>query len=647
MPENNVIAIDFGTSRTKLAYFDPKREQVVLMRHGAANYLPSYFAVDENEDILVGYAAQRMFASKHNRRRVVSNIKGKGQISELSIQFGPFRKNKKTPSELLTALFTHLKKAVNQQNIFESPPERVYLTHPSTFTSEERTILGASAQAAGFSFELIEEPIAAAQFVSMSEADLPTDLIVLDCGAGTLQWTYLHQQYIYRDKPKYIPEGGESDKLKAGGTRDVGGSNIEVSLAHTLQSQLGSRMKGGARMTEDDFEFLCHQAKLRKETFCRNPNDEPPPIEIEENFSVRLRAGDIESAIENHYITPACNAVEPYINNVVEETGRKPALVLTGGCAHIKNFATALHQKFGFDCITVDDFEYATVRGAIPFSGQPQPQQNERIETPTSESKPPEYQVIPNIKEAAERIGKEIGDTIANDIRSRLNIEEAFDRTGKEIGDTIANDIRSLLIRLTSGSKWEDLDIGGDEDTYMFDWDLGRTRYFGTSLIKSNIVSYFVENLSETLDKKIDDELEEIIGDLFSSSGVDLFSRSGEMLLQSILSETSVQFKEVVKQTVASHIDKILTEIDIEKEVKIVVKARQVARMITSPIGWIPFGTKKWRVERRKLHVKSNIRAELESRLKLSEDTGKAHIRDAVVKVFRATAEKLCQSVYD
>ena len=119
------------------------------------------------------------------------------------------------------------------------------------------------------------------------------------------------------------------------------------------------------------------------------------------------------------------------------------------------------------------------------------------------------------------------------------------------------------------------------------------------------------------------------------------------MLLQSILSETSVQFKEVVKQTVASHIDKILTEIDIEKEVKIVVKARQVARMITSPIGWIPFGTKKWRVERRKAHVKSNIRPELESRLKLSEDTGKAHIRDAVVKVFRATAEKLCQSVYD
>ena len=82
--------------------------------------------------------------------------------------------------------------------------------------------------------------------------------------------------------------------------------------------------------------------------------------------------------------------------------------------------------------------------------------------------------MIPNIKEAAERIGKEIGDTIANDIRSRLNIEEAFDRTGKEIGDTIANDIRSRLIRLTSGSKWEDLDIGGDEDTYMFDWDLGR-----------------------------------------------------------------------------------------------------------------------------------------------------------------------------
>ena len=89
MRENNVVAIDFGTSRTKLAYFDPKTETVKLMNHGVEKYLPSYFAVDRSEQILLGYDAQKMLESEDfDHRRIVSNIKG--QISEVSINFVSF-----------------------------------------------------------------------------------------------------------------------------------------------------------------------------------------------------------------------------------------------------------------------------------------------------------------------------------------------------------------------------------------------------------------------------------------------------------------------------------------------------------------------------------------------------------------------------
>ena len=196
MRENNVVAIDFGTSRTKLAYFDPKTEELELMNHGVEKYLPSYFAVDKDEEILLGYDAQKMFASEDfDHRRIVSNIKG--QISEVSINFVSFpRRVQKTPQDLLTALFRHLKKEAGKLPAFETEPQRVYLTHPTTFSDDDQEILENSAQAAGFSVELIEEPEAAAQFVAMSGADLPTDIIILDCGAGTLHWAYMAQEYM-------------------------------------------------------------------------------------------------------------------------------------------------------------------------------------------------------------------------------------------------------------------------------------------------------------------------------------------------------------------------------------------------------------------------------------------------------------------
>ena len=168
MRENNVVAIDFGTSRTKLAYFDPKTETVKLMNHGVEKYLPSYFAVDRSEQILLGYDAQKMLESEDfDHRRIVSNIKG--QISEVSINFVSLpRRVQKTPQDLLTALFTHLKKEAGKLPAFETEPQRAYLTHPTTFSEKDKEILTNSAQAAGFSVELIEEPEAAAQFVAMS-----------------------------------------------------------------------------------------------------------------------------------------------------------------------------------------------------------------------------------------------------------------------------------------------------------------------------------------------------------------------------------------------------------------------------------------------------------------------------------------------
>lgn len=591
MRKNSVVAIDFGTSRTKLAYFDPKTEKAELMCHGVKNYLPSYFALNEDEEILLGYDAQKMFESEETRQQAVSNISNiKGLISEKFILFRlpRFRRVKKTPQELLTALFTHLKKEAGKCSAFESEPEIAYLTHPCTFTKNERdNILKASAQAAGFSVELIEEPIAAAQFVERWKEDLPADIILLDCGAGTLHWTYMHRQYIYRSKPKYMREEGESGKLKAGGTRTVGGRNIEVDLARTLQNRLRNRMKEGTRITEDDFEFLCHEAKLRKEALCRNPNDQPRPIEIEENFSVPLSAREIESAIEKNYITPACDVVEPYINNVVKETGRKPALVLTGGCAQIESFATALNEKFGLDCITMLDFEYATVLGAVPLSEKVRSKLSEHMQTQQSE-----------------RIGTAKHEEITA-------IKETFDTFGKKIGATIANDVMSCLMELLSGERYNwNLDIGGADSCYVpkkgsdeAGWD--------HETVRQNIISYFVEELDSIFWKV--DEVSEFFQEEFSG----FYRELGREALQ--VHDT---YKKDVKQVVRSLLDETLIQIDIRKKIKDTVKFRRIMRGVAAgaaseiiPIIVAGFDKKRSRLQRKAESRRKEVRSEIHDAL--------------------------------
>ena len=54
----DTIVIDFGTSRTKAAYYNPKSQQPTLIRLGERDYVPSVFYVEKGGNILFGDAAQ-------------------------------------------------------------------------------------------------------------------------------------------------------------------------------------------------------------------------------------------------------------------------------------------------------------------------------------------------------------------------------------------------------------------------------------------------------------------------------------------------------------------------------------------------------------------------------------------------------------
>ena len=357
----------------------------------------------------------------------------------------------------------------------------------------------------------------------------------------------------------------------------------------------------------------------------------------------------MKAAIEANYIIPACKEVEPYIKNVIDVTGkagRKPALVLTGGCAQIEDFTVALKDKFGLDCIVIGDFEYATVLGAVPLSEavrsklseHMQTQPSERLQTAESEFGPglPEHHqwAVTAINETFDRFSKEIDDIIAD--------AETFDRFGKQIGDIIADAVMSHLIELAARlqSEFYELDIGGDLDNYSWSWDSGN-RHIGRShdSIKQTITSHFAKNLPTSIFRELDGKF------------TDFFRRLDREALSEVILPPNT-YENAVKQVVRSILSEILTAIDIKKMIKRYVYTRQGTYWSTGgPIIQGAFIALGGRLTNREEHVDSirkrirrQIGKELEKHLELTKNTQRSHIRDTIVEVLRTTVLSILNS---
>ena len=196
---NNMLAIDFGTSRTKAAYFDDrttrKPQLMRLGRHGEP--IPTVFYIEEDGTIRIGEDAEARIEEKADAVGVVELLKRK-----LKKSIWTWNRTEE-PEHLLTYLFGELREQARGIPVFDQRlPSRVRLTVTEKMKgSDQCEILERAARAAGFEdVEFMLEPVAAARAwvatkMEMGGKDvLGSDVIVVDCGGGTLDWTYLHRR---------------------------------------------------------------------------------------------------------------------------------------------------------------------------------------------------------------------------------------------------------------------------------------------------------------------------------------------------------------------------------------------------------------------------------------------------------------------
>ena len=361
---NNKIAIDFGTSRTKAAYYDTNRKNAELVRLGrGVDPIPSLFHRDKNGETYIGEDARDKLKDEP-----------KGSIAQLKLQLQqrrPLRPwgKRVLPEDLLVCLFKELRETVaTTVPLFyeQGPPLSVVLTTTLYYSFAEREVLKSAAEKVGFEPpDFLPEPEAAARawlaLGAPKDADRFSEVVVLDCGGGTLDWAYLHKD---RDGKFHL-----NPHLPAAAA-EIGGEDVDEAL---LKRYVIPKLP---REDAVDTVLLREEVRACKEAYCRGQRN--LRVRVGPGQSVTLDGSDIQAVIDETFIKPACEAIEPYLRKVKEATGRGiPPILLVGGSASLKGLKERLAERFGCEVLSWHRGEFATVLGAAV----PLPSEQERDAT--------------------------------------------------------------------------------------------------------------------------------------------------------------------------------------------------------------------------------------------------------------------------
>ena len=343
------IAIDFGTSRTKLAYLDEAMGRPELMRLGQRDdpFIPSLFYLPrDSEEVFLGDDAEAMLDP--DPAGMVDVLKRK--LHETHVRAN---RRRETPQTLLTRLFADLRaRAARELPSFGGAPADVLqLTVPAMYGRAQERVLREATRQAGFTdVVLVPEPVAAARaWLAQAGAEVP-GVVVFDCGGGTVDWAYLRRDGADFHLVPECPPGGDQ----------VGGYDLDQELLARVEDCLDDDALAALHGHEPEY---LQMLRIVKERYCRGL----PLLPLRVGRSqITLSAADIEDAFEARFIRHAGEGLRGYLTQVRAVAGAdQPPVLLVGGSARIKGLREALEQTCACETLWWERADYATVLGAV------------------------------------------------------------------------------------------------------------------------------------------------------------------------------------------------------------------------------------------------------------------------------------------
>ena len=355
---SGAIAIDFGTTRTKLAYLAEGGRPELMRFERDLPYAPSlfYLPAGQEERALWGAAAEEML--QDDPSGVVEMLKRK--LHEAFVRAGRRGERKETPRRLLAALLADLRRQAGEQvpALGGHAPARASLTLPALAGPVEERLLREAASEAGFvEVELVTEPVAAARAWLMQTGERADEVCVLDCGGGTIDWAYLRRDGSdFRIVPECPP----------GGDRHVGGHDVDVELLSQVAEALPPEAQDALWEREP---YYLAQVRAVKERAGRGLPI--PPLQVG-GHTVQLTKAQIQDVGSARFIEQACTGLADYLERVKALTsGQVPPVLLVGGSAWLIGLKETLEQRLTCRVLRWERSDYAVALGALNNGAAP------------------------------------------------------------------------------------------------------------------------------------------------------------------------------------------------------------------------------------------------------------------------------------
>ena len=339
----NKIAIDFGTTRTKIATLDETTQQPHLIHLGRENssVIPSLFYIPKHGSVRVGDDA--MEAMKSDPAGVVRGLKmDLHRHGKIRINGKRFKRK-----ELASKLFQWIREQCNDQVSQNGPFTECILSVPPSFTPIQRESIYEAAVLGGFKkATLIEEPVAAAKHWLSSESSSPEHIIVCDIGGGTTDFAL-----VKRNHDDFLIS---SDLLPTG--VPVGGNDLDDNIWSSLKNE---------NITHDKFPGFLILVRRAKEWFAERIDKKktyitygPEHVEIPRN---------VVEACSQQFVEEICIQLKKFLHDAkalnVPEVIQAP-LLLVGGGKDVIGMKEALEDLWP-TVYTWKNAEYGTVLGCL------------------------------------------------------------------------------------------------------------------------------------------------------------------------------------------------------------------------------------------------------------------------------------------
>jgi cell division ATPase FtsA len=342
------LAIDFGSSRTKVAYFCPDtgKPKIIELGQEIRAIIPSVFYIPQQGPVLIGDDAAQM--ADEDPSGIVTDIKRELHRTS-KIRCGEGR-----PAyqrwELVSHLFSEIRRRCGEEVFHTGPSSDCILTVPVCFSEPQRQKLREAAEHAGFTnVRLLEEPVAAAMhWLSGSGKSVSDHVIVVDIGGGTTDLAALKLSgEIYEQIPD-LPSSGFA----------CGGNDIDEDVRRALQKDLACNAEDSGGLLLKLRQIKERLIKMDRDVFTISVSGKAQTIQRDV----------VQSAVQT-LVEKTSNEVARFLKDFEDVTGRRDTpVLLAGGGSKLKGMREALKEIAGADRVFIwNDGEYAISLGAALF----------------------------------------------------------------------------------------------------------------------------------------------------------------------------------------------------------------------------------------------------------------------------------------